>query len=65
MAAWFVESFPVEVRYSGVGVGYNFSQAFFGGPASLVATWWINQGIKRGPMYSVMFVCLCAFGTSL
>ena len=30
MAAWFVEAFPPMVRYSGVGMGYNFvsPQAF-------------------------------------
>jgi len=62
MAAWFVEAFPPMVRYSGVGMGYNFSQAVFGGSAPLIATALIGQGLKLGPMFWVSFVSLVAIG---
>ena len=63
MAAWFVEAFPPMVRYSGVGMGYNFGQALFGGPSPLIASWFIGQGIVRGPMYWVVLVsCIAVVG---
>ena len=62
MAAWFVESFPPMVRYSGVGVGYNFSQAFFGGTAPLIATALIGAGFALGPMLWMCCVCCVSLG---
>ena len=38
MSAWFIEFFPPLVRYCAVGIGYNISQAIFGGTAPLIAT---------------------------
>jgi len=35
--------FPVELRYSGIAVGYNSSLAVFGGTAPLIATWLIKE----------------------
>ena len=58
MAAWFVEAFPPMVRYSGVGMGYNFSHACFGGTAPLIATALIGAGYQLGPMFWVSFVAL-------
>jgi hypothetical protein len=60
MAAWFVEAFPPMVRYSGVGMGYNFGQAFFGGPSPLIASYFVGKGVKSGPMYWVCFVACVA-----
>ena len=36
MTPWMVGRFPVRVRYIGLAVSYNLSQAIFGGPAELV-----------------------------
>jgi len=38
LGAWMVQSFPVEVRYSAVSVGYNLAIALFGGTVALVNT---------------------------
>jgi hypothetical protein len=63
MASWFVEAFPPMVRYSGVGMGYNFGQALFGGPSPLIASYFVGKGIVRGPMYWVVFVsCVAMVG---
>jgi len=43
MAAWWVDAFPPLVRYTGVGTGYNFSQALFGGTAPLLASFFIRE----------------------
>lgn len=60
MAAWFVEAFPPMVRYSGVGMGYNFGQALFGGPSPFVASYAVSKGVTKGPMYWVCFVACVA-----
>ncbi len=63
MASWFVEAFPPMVRYSGVGMGYNFGQALFGGPSPLIASYFIGQKVPLGPMYWVVFVsCIAMVG---
>ena len=38
MCAWMIESFPIEVRYSAVAIGYNGAHALIGGTVLLVAT---------------------------
>ena len=38
LPVWMVTSFPPEVRYTAVGLGYNLSQALLGGTAPLIAT---------------------------
>ena len=61
MSAWFIEFFPPLVRYCAVGIGYNFSQAIFGGTAPLIATALISCHCcseSLAPMAWVTFVCL-------
>ena len=38
LPVWMVTSFPPEVRYTAVGMGYNLAQALLGGTAPLIAT---------------------------
>jgi len=38
MGAWMALTFPPEVRYSAVAIGYNVAQATFGGSIALVST---------------------------
>jgi len=38
LPVWIVTSFPPEVRYTAVGLGYNLAQALLGGTAPLIAT---------------------------
>lgn len=37
------EMFPVQVRYSGMAMGYNISLSLFGGTAPFIATWLISS----------------------
>lgn len=41
--ATLVERFPMNVRYSGLGVAHSLSMAIFGGSAPLIATWLIHM----------------------
>ena len=38
LPVWMVTSFPPEVRYTAVGLGYNLAMALLGGTAPLIAT---------------------------
>eukprot|EP00039_Didymoeca_costata_P013016 m.191893 g.191893 ORF g.191893 m.191893 type:complete len:487 (+) comp15650_c0_seq6:86-1546(+) len=38
LPAYLVERFPVDVRYTGMGISYNIGQAIFGGSAGVIAT---------------------------
>lgn len=38
LPVWMVRQFPVEYRYTGMGISYNLAQAIFGGPAAAIAT---------------------------
>jgi MHS family proline/betaine transporter-like MFS transporter len=38
LPTWMVKSFPVDVRYSAIAIGYNSAQALFGGTAGILAT---------------------------
>ena len=38
LPVWMVTSFPPQVRYTAVGLGYNLAQALLGGTAPLIAT---------------------------
>lgn len=38
LGSYFAESFPADVRYTGVSLGYQVGAAFFGGPLPLIAT---------------------------
>jgi len=44
MMVWIVGVFPPEFRVTAVAVGYNFSQAIFGGMSSALATILYNVG---------------------
>lgn len=51
--------FPVEVRYSGLGVSYNIAVAAFGGTAPYISTWLIGTtGVTLSPAYYAMFAGL-------
>lgn len=43
-AAWFAEQFPVEVRYSGVSLGYQIGTLISGGLTPLIATYLYAAG---------------------
>jgi MHS family proline/betaine transporter-like MFS transporter len=57
LPATFAELFPTQTRYSGIAVGYNASQALFGGTSPVVATWLIQTtGYNLAP--AVYLVCM-------
>ncbi|MGB4466879.1 MAG: MFS transporter [Azovibrio sp.] len=39
----FAESYPADVRYTGVSLGYQIGAAIVGGPAPLIATWLLKE----------------------
>lgn len=43
LPAFMVECFPVNNRYTAIGVGYNITLAVFGGTGPMVATWLIKS----------------------
>ena len=52
------DSFPAEIRYSGVGLVYNLSFATTGGLAPVIMTWFINAtGNMLVPAYYFMIAC--------
>lgn len=56
-----VELFPIEVRYTGMSLAYNFTAAFFGGTTPMVATWLIaHTGDNTAPSF---YVIACAVVT--
>jgi len=51
--------FPVEIRFTGMAVGYNLSMAIFGGTAPYVATWLISKtGFLAAPAWYLVAVAL-------
>lgn len=59
-----VDLFPIEVRYTGMSLAYNFTAAFFGGTTPMVATWLIkNTGDKTAPAFYVMACVLVTLFT--
>ncbi len=61
-----VDLFPARLRYSGMGIGYNFSLAIFGGTAPLVATWLISaSGILAAPAWYLIVIAGVTFITAL
>lgn len=53
-----VELFPIDVRYTGMGLSYNFAAAFFGGTTPMAATWLIEHtGTNTAPAF---YVITCA-----
>jgi len=51
--------FPVAVRYTSIGIGYNLSVALIGGTAPAVATWLVEiSGDTDAPVYYILFFAL-------
>jgi MFS family permease len=60
-AALISESFPTHLRYGGAGLGYQFASVFAGGPAPLLATFFLQA---TGTIYTVAgFVVFAAIVT--
>ena len=56
MPSLMVEMFPVKIRYTSIGIGYNFSVALLGGTAPVIATWLIEKtGNLFSPAFYIMF----------
>jgi MHS family proline/betaine transporter-like MFS transporter len=56
MPSLMAEMFPVKIRYTSIGIGYNFSVALLGGTAPIIATWLIEKtGNPLSPSYYIMF----------
>jgi len=62
LPTWMVEAFPPKVRYSAVAIGYNFSQAIFGGTTPLIATGLMATQIEFAPSF---YLVLTAIGTGV
>lgn len=59
--ATMVELFPTRTRYSGIALGYNLTQAVFGGTAPFMATLLIHlTGDNRAPAFYLMAMGLIA-----
>ena len=58
--------FPVELRFSGMAVGYNLSMALFGGTAPLVATWLISEtGNLASPAWYLVAIAVASLIATL
>ena len=58
--------FPVELRFSGMAVGYNITVAVFGGTAPLVATWLIKEtGDLASPAWYLAAVAVASLIATL
>jgi MFS family permease len=57
-AALIAESFTGRLRYSGASLGYQLSSLIAGGPAPLVASWFLSR--YRSAMPIAMFILACA-----
>lgn len=58
--------FPVELRFSGMAVGYNISLALFGGTAPLVATWLIKEtGSLASPAWYLIAIAVVSLIATL
>jgi len=60
MPALMAEMFPVRIRYTSIGIGYNFSVALLGGTAPVVATWLIEKtdNLLSPALYMIFFALL-------
>ena len=59
MPSLMTEMFPVNVRYTSIGIGYNFSVALLGGTAPMVATWLIKvTSDLMAPAYYMAFFAI-------
>jgi MHS family proline/betaine transporter-like MFS transporter len=66
LSAFLAESFPSQVRYSGLSLTYGIASALFGGTAPLVAAVLARGGDARAPMWYAAGVtavaAVCALG---
>jgi len=62
MPSLMAEMFPVKIRYTSIGIGYNFSVALLGGTAPVIATWLIE---KTDNLLSPAFYIMCFAVVSL
>lgn len=54
----FAESYPADVRYTGVSLGYQIGAAIVGGPAPLIGTWLMKE--YNGSYVPVaVFIMIC------
>ena len=63
MPSLMAEMFPVHIRYTSIGIGYNFSVALLGGTAPIMATWLIQ--VTQNPMspaFYMIFFALLSLG---
>ncbi|HEM8291379.1 MULTISPECIES: MFS transporter [Providencia] len=58
-AAWFAEQFPVEVRYSGVSVGYQVGTLLSGGLTPFIATALLQYNNQSPYLVSLYISALC------
>ncbi len=54
MPSLMAEMFPVRVRYTSIGIGYNFSVALLGGTAPVIATWLIK--VTKNPFAPTWYI---------
>ena len=59
LGTFFAESFPPDVRYTGVSLGYQVGAAIVGGPMPLIATWLLRE--YNGSYVPIaLFIMACA-----
>jgi hypothetical protein len=59
LGTFFAESFPPDVRYTGVSLGYQVGAAIVGGPMPLIATWLLSR--YNGSYVPIaLFIMACA-----
>lgn len=64
--ATMAEMFPTRTRYSGIGLGYNFSISVFGGTAPLLCTWLTARTLDvAAPAYYLVVVAVVSLIASL
>ena len=65
MPALMTESFPKQVRYTGLSVSYNIAMALFGGTTPLVCTWLVkvSGGNVMMPAYYLIATAVIALVT--
>lgn len=65
-SATVVEQFPPALRYSGISLSYNLTQAIFGGTAPVVAAFLVLYTHNAAaPAYYLLFVAALSFMTAL
>jgi MHS family proline/betaine transporter-like MFS transporter len=56
-----VENYPLPARYTGLSIGYNISNAIFGGTAPLVCEWLVNK--LHFQLAPAIYIVICAIFT--